>query len=316
MNELARRVGGVRAFNRMYTRVIGALDEGLVGSAHSLSEARVLYELAREGVGEVADLRNRLDLDAGYASRLLAKLEAQELLVRGRSDTDARRQTVSLTERGLTTQQALERDTEAQIEALLGTLTEADQRRLLSAMDTISTLLGDRPKDPALVLRPPRAGDYGWIVQRHGELYGEEHGYNAEFEALVARVVADYVSATGTPGHACWIAELDGNPVGSVMCVRADDTGATAKLRLLLVEPSARGTGLGRRLVTECVAFARTSGYREMELWTQSELSAARGLYKRVGFELGSSEPHQSWGRTDLVSEVWRMPLTPQRPIA
>lgn len=307
MNEPSERIAGVRAFNRLYTRVIGVLDEGLVGTPHSLTEARVLYELAQQDVREVPELRRRLGLDPGYASRLLARLESQGLLTRGRSETDARRQTVGLTETGRATQAALEERTDAQIGELLGKLTEEDQRRLLSAMATVTDVLGEHHRGPAFVLRPPRSGDYGWVVQRHGTLYAQEYGFDATFEALVARIVADYVTAEDTGRQAAWIAELDGAPVGSVFCVPGGDE-HTAKLRLLLVEPSARGFGVGKRLVGECLAFARASGYRSMELWTQSILTTARQIYRRAGFELAGSEPHRSWGR-DLVAEVWRRDL-------
>ncbi|MBK1784668.1 bifunctional helix-turn-helix transcriptional regulator/GNAT family N-acetyltransferase [Prauserella cavernicola] len=307
MNTLPERIAGVRAFNRLYTRVIGVLDEGLVGSAYSLSEARVLYELAQQDVHEVPELRRRLDLDAGYASRLLGKLEATGLLVRERSETDARRQTVRLTEDGRDTQAELERDTDAQIGRLLGTLAEPDQQRLLAAMTAVTGLLGEHRRDATLVLRPPRAGDYGWVVQRHGAVYGTEYGFGPEFEGLVAGIVADYVAARGSARQAAWIAELDGEPVGSVLCVQGSDE-TTAKLRLLLVEPSARGHGVGKRLVAECVEFARRCGYRSMELWTQSNLTAARAIYRGAGFELAESEAHDSWG-AELVSEVWRMRL-------
>ncbi|PXY34712.1 MarR family transcriptional regulator [Prauserella coralliicola] len=307
MNTDPERIAGVRAFNRLYTRVIGVLDEGLVGSDFSLSEARVLYELAQQDVHDVPELRKRLDLDAGYASRLLAKLEGKGLLVRERSESDARRQTVGLTQLGRKTQATLEQSTDTQIGELLGRLTEADQRRLLAAMGTITRLLGEYRADPTLVLRPPRAGDYGWVVQRHGELYAQEYGFTAGFEGLVAGIVAEYVGAEGTARQAGWIAELDGEPVGSVFCVEGSDADR-AKLRLLLVEPSARGHGVGKRLVAECVEFARRSGYRSMELWTQSNLTAARAIYRQAGFELESAEEHRSWGQ-DLVSEVWRTRL-------
>ncbi|MFF5985754.1 bifunctional helix-turn-helix transcriptional regulator/GNAT family N-acetyltransferase [Prauserella flavalba] len=307
MSTEPERIAGVRAFNRLYTRVIGVLDEGLVGSDYSLSEARVLYELAQQDVHDVPELRKRLDLDAGYASRLLAKLEGQGLLARERSESDARRQTVRLTELGRKTQATLEQSTDAQIGELLGDLTDSDQRRLLAAMGTITRLLGGHRSDPTLVLRPLRAGDYGWVVQRHGELYAREYGFDAGFEGLVAGIVAEYVAAEGSARQAGWIAELDGEPVGSVFCVQGG-AADTAKLRLLLVEPSARGHGVGKRLVAECVEFARRSGYRSMELWTQSILTAARAIYRQAGFQLERSEEHHSWGK-GLVSEVWRRPL-------
>lgn len=301
---LRERVAQVRAFNRLYTGVIGVLDEGLVGSPYSLSEGRVLYELEQEGVTEVSELRRRLGLDAGYASRLLAKLAERGLLTRERSLEDARRQIVSLTESGRAEQHLLEQRTIDQISALLDRLSEEDQGRLVSAMRVIGTLVGGTKPDPALVLRPPRHGDYGWIVQRHGELYSREYGWNFMFEALVARIIADYVQTHDPEREAAWIAELDGERVGCVLCVRGS-TEATAKLRLLIVEPSARGHGIGKRLVAECLAFATARGYTEMELWTQSVLSAARHIYKTSGFELVDQEPNTDFG-TELVSETWR----------
>ncbi|WP_199429030.1 bifunctional helix-turn-helix transcriptional regulator/GNAT family N-acetyltransferase [Qaidamihabitans albus] len=304
---VVERVAAVRAFNREYTRLIGVLDEGLVGTPYTLSEARMLYELAQQGVREVTELRRRLDLDAGYASRLLSRLESRGLLARERSETDARRQTVSLTEAGRLAQDSLEQRTRRQIADLLGTLAEDDQRRLLGAMRTITELVGERSGERPLVLRPPRAGDYGWVVHRHGVQYAHEYGWDTGFEALVARIIADYVADEGSTRQAGWIAELDGEPVGSVFCTPGSDD-KTAKLRLLLVEPGARGLGVGQRLVTECVEFARGRGYTAMELWTQSVLTAARRIYQQAGFELTGSEPHHSWGH-DLVAETWRKEL-------
>ncbi|MEU6644989.1 helix-turn-helix domain-containing GNAT family N-acetyltransferase [Saccharomonospora sp. NPDC046836] len=307
MMELSERISGVRAFNRLYTRVIGVLDEGLVGTSYSLGEARVLYELAQHDVGEVPELRKRLALDPGYASRLLGRLENRGLVVRSPAPSDARRHIVGLTEDGRAAQSALEERTNTQIGELLATLPEIEQHRLLAAMQTITGLLDEHRRDPVLVLRPPRPGDYGWVVQRHGALYAKEYGFGPAFEGLVAGIIADYVAAEGSPGQAGWIAELDGEPVGSVFCVRGNDAD-TAKLRLLLVEPRARGFGVGRRLVSECVEFARRSGYRAMELWTQSNLTAARNIYQRARFTPAGSEPHHSWGQ-ELVAEVWRREL-------
>jgi DNA-binding MarR family transcriptional regulator/GNAT superfamily N-acetyltransferase len=308
MNKLTPdRVAKVRAFNRLYTGVIGVLDEGLVGSAYSLTEARVLYELAQEGVTEVTELRRRLDLDAGYASRLLGKLERRGLLTRQRSADDARRQVITLTETGRAEQGAVEEATVTQIGALLERLSEHDQHRLLSSMRVITTLVGGGDEDPALVLRPPRPGDYGWVIQRHGELYAREYAWDATFEALVARIVADFVDKHDAAREAAWIAESGGQPVGCVFCVSGSDE-KTAKLRLLLVDPAARGRGVGKRLVTECLAFARAHGYTAMELWTNDVLTAARHIYRQAGFELTEREPHHSFGQ-DLVGEIWRRTL-------
>lgn len=303
-DQLHARVARVRAFNRFYTGVVGALDEGLVGSPHSLSEARVLYELEQEGVTEVTELRRRLGMDAGYASRLLAKLEARGLLVREKSDTDARRQLLRLTDAGRADQHLLEQNTVEQVAKLLEPLTEEEQDRLLTSMRTITRLVGDEAGDPTVVLRPPRAGDWGWIVERHGTRYAEEYGWGAQFEAWVAQIVADYLS-DADPRQAGWIAEVDGERAGAIACTRGPDE-QTALLRLLLLEPRARGRGLGKRLVAECIDFARAAGYRAMELSTYDVLTAARGIYRRAGFELIKAEPVHHYGQ-DLTSETWRM---------
>ncbi|WP_158879524.1 bifunctional helix-turn-helix transcriptional regulator/GNAT family N-acetyltransferase [Amycolatopsis anabasis] len=305
--ELAERVAAVRAFNRLYTRVIGVLDEEMVGTPFSLSEARVLFELAQREVTEVADLRRELGLDGGYASRLLGKLESRGLLRRDRSPEDARRQIAWLTEEGRAAQRSLEDRTQDQIGGLLRRLTEDDQQRLLRSMDTVSKLVGEQRRDPTLVLRPPRAGDLGWVVQRHGALYTEEYGWDARFEALVAKVAADFLEGRGNPRQAGWIAEVDGERVGSVFCMPGRDE-KTAQLRLLIVEPSARGLGVGRRLVAECIEFARASGHSAVELWTISVLTAARKIYQRAGFQLVSQAPEHGFG-PELTKQFWRLEL-------
>ncbi|QXV60753.1 helix-turn-helix domain-containing GNAT family N-acetyltransferase [Amycolatopsis sp. TNS106] len=307
MNRSADRVATVRAFNRLYTGVIGILDEGPADAEYSLSEARVIFELAQQDSTQVTDLRKRLDLDAGYASRLLARLEGRGLLTRERSDEDARRQIVRLTDDGRKAFAVLDNRSVGRIGSLLGKFGEDEQERLLGAMDTISSLVGERASNPALVLRPPRPGDFGWVVHRHGALYSREYGWDERFEALVARVVAEYVDRRGDPRQAGWIAELDGERVGSVFCMPAED-GTTAKLRMLLLEPAARGRGVGKRLVTECVEFARASGYRAMELWTVSLLDAARAIYRKAGFQLVSEETITGFGY-ELTGQTWRLEL-------
>ncbi|KFU79054.1 DNA-binding transcriptional regulator, MarR family [Amycolatopsis lurida] len=307
MNRTADRVATVRAFNRLYTGVIGVLDEGPADAEYSLSEARVIFELAQQDSTQVTDLRKRLDLDAGYASRLLARLEGRGLLTRERSDEDARRQIVRLTEDGRKAFAVLDHRSVGRIGSLLGKFGEDEQERLLGAMDTISSLVGERASNPALVLRPPRPGDFGWVVHRHGALYSREYGWDERFEALVARVVAEYVDRRGDPRQAGWIAELDGERVGSIFCMPAED-GTTAKLRMLLLEPAARGRGVGKRLVAECVEFARASGYRAMELWTVSLLDAARAIYRKAGFRLVSEETITGFGY-ELTGQTWRLEL-------
>ncbi|OLZ60032.1 bifunctional helix-turn-helix transcriptional regulator/GNAT family N-acetyltransferase [Amycolatopsis keratiniphila] len=307
MNRSADRVATVRAFNRLYTGVIGVLDEGPADAEYSLSEARVIFELAQQDQTQVTDLRKRLDLDAGYASRLLARLEERGLLTRERSDEDARRQIVRLTENGRKAFAVLDERSVGRIGTLLGRFGDDEQRRLLGAMDTITSLVGERAADPTLVLRPPRPGDFGWVVHRHGALYSREYGWDERFEALVARVVAEYVDSRDDPRQAGWIAELDGERVGSIFCMPAED-GVTAKLRMLLLEPAARGRGVGKRLVTECVEFARAAGYPAMELWTVSLLEAARAIYRKAGFQLVSEETITGFGY-ELTGQTWRLEL-------
>ncbi|WP_433057419.1 bifunctional helix-turn-helix transcriptional regulator/GNAT family N-acetyltransferase [Dactylosporangium sp. CS-033363] len=299
-------VAAFRRFNRFYTNLIGVLRAGLLDSPYSLAEARVLYELAAAParVLDVADLRQGLDMDAGYLSRILGKFEGEGLVVRERSDADARKQRIRLTDAGRTGQAELDQRSDAQAAALLGAVTETDRRRLIGAMDAIETILGGgTAAAPTVVLRPPGPGDLGWVVQRHGALYAAEYGWNDEFEAMVARIVADYAESHDPRWDRGWIAEVDGEPVGSIFCVRAD--GQTAKLRLLLVEPKARGLGVGARLVDECVRFARSAGYREMVLFTHDILGAARRLYERAGFELDHEERAPAYGH-DLVHQHWR----------
>lgn len=308
MSEQTVRVATVRAFNRLYTGVIGVLDEGPADAEYSLSEARVIFELAQQDTTQVTDLRKRLDLDAGYASRLLTRLDGRGLLVRERSDEDARRQVIRLTENGRKAFAVLDARSVDRIGSLLGRFGDDEQGRLLGAMDTITSLVGERPSDPTLVLRPPRPGDFGWVVHRHGALYSREYGWDERFEALVARVVADYVDRRGEPRQAGWIAELGGERVGSVFCMPAEDE-RTAKLRMLLLEPAARGRGVGKRLVTECVEFARASGYAAMELWTVSLLDAARAVYQKAGFRLVSEETIPGFGY-ELTGQNWRLELS------
>jgi DNA-binding MarR family transcriptional regulator/GNAT superfamily N-acetyltransferase len=302
----AERVAAVRAFNRFYTNRIGVLGDGLLRTPHSLTEARVLYELGQRDVTEVADLRRELDIDAGFLSRLLARLERGGLVARERSQTDARRQRIRLTADGGAAFAELDRRSAADIGALLDALGEEDQRRLVTALDVVRGVLEDVPHTEAFVLRAAHAGDFGWIVHRHGALYAQEYGWDETFEALVARIVADHVEGRDPRREAAWIAELDGAPVGCVLCVRREDD--IAQLRLLLVEPRARGRGIGARLIEECLRFAKRAGYHRITLWTNDVLHEARRLYERAGFELVESAPHHSFGH-DLVEQTWARAL-------
>lgn len=296
----------MREFNRFYTNVVGLLREGLLDTPYSLTEARVIFELARQEQAEAGVLRRSLDIDAGYLSRILARFEADAMITRERLISDGRRHVIGLTESGREAFRMLDRSSSDQIRALLAALCEDDQRRLTAGMTAIREAIEGSARPAAFVLRPPRPGDLGWVVHRNGALYAQEYGWDASYEALVARIVADYAGRAGAVREAAWIAELDGEPAGCVFCMRKTDS--TAQLRLLLVEPRARGMGLGARLVTECVAFARGAGYAEMVLWTNDVLDAARRIYQRAGFQLTGSAEHHSFGH-DLVGEDWRLSL-------
>jgi DNA-binding MarR family transcriptional regulator/GNAT superfamily N-acetyltransferase len=300
------RVAAVRAFNRFYTARIGVLRDGLLRTPHSLTEARVLYELGQRDVTEVADLRRELDIDAGFLSRLLARLQRDGLVDRERSTDDARRQRIRLTEDGTAAFAELDRRSADEIGAVLDALSEDDQKRLVAAMDTVHDVLTHAPPAAGFVLRSPRPGDLGWIVQRHGALYAQQYGWDEGFEALVARIVADYAHDHDPRREAAWIAEVDGEPAGCVLCVRREDD--VAQLRLLLVDPRARGRGSGARLVEECLRFATRAGCARITLWTNDVLHEARRLYERAGFELVESAPHHSFGH-DLVEQTWARDL-------
>jgi DNA-binding MarR family transcriptional regulator/N-acetylglutamate synthase-like GNAT family acetyltransferase len=300
------RVGAVRAFNRFYTNVIGLLGEGLLGTPYSLTEARIIFELAQDDAVEVVGLRRALDIDAGYLSRILARFEADGIAARERSSADRRRQLARLTKRGRRAFELLDARSGSEIQGLLSRLSDEDQRRLIGAMDTIRRLLESSSRGGPFLIRPPGPGDFGWVVQRHGELYHEEYGWDETFEALVARIVAEYVEGRDPKRESAWIAEIDGEAVGCVFCMRKDDR--TAKLRLLLVEPQARRMGIGARLVEQCVGFARTAGYEHLTLWTNDVLKDARRLYERTGFTLVDQERHRSFGR-ELIGQNWSLEL-------
>jgi len=301
-------IDAVRGFNRFYTRQIGVLHEGLLQSPFSLTEARVLYEIANHPQPTATELCQELGLDPGYLSRILGKLGKRGLVSRSASPSDGRQLLLELNARGRKTFATLDARQRAEIRAMLRPLPPAGQSRLVQAMRSIETLLGARtdPKTP-YVLRSHQPGDMGWVVHRHGVLYAQEYGYDEQFEALVAEIVAKFIQHFDPKRERCWMAEKDGEIVGSVFLVKKSKT--VAKLRLLLVEPSARGLGIGKRLVDECIRFARQVGYQKMVLWTQSELPAARHVYQQAGFRLLQQTPHRSWGRDELVSETWEMKL-------
>lgn len=302
-----KTVAAVRGFNRYYTSVIGALGEGHLNTPFTLTEARVLYELAHHDPGDVVQLRRDLGLDAGYVTRILTRFERDGLITRHRSQADARRVVVGLTKLGRATFATLNRRANRDVSRLLAPLTPPERGQLRDSLSSVRVLLDRDRRAEDVALRAPGPGDLGWIVARNAELYAAEYGWDASYEALVARIVADFAASQDPASERAWIADVAGLRAGCVMCVRADDE--TAKLRLLLVEPAFRGLGLGRRLVDACVAFARDTGYRRMTLWTQSILTSARRIYADVGFTLVESAPHRSFG-ADLVEETWAADLS------
>lgn len=305
--QLDRRIDAIRRFNRFYTHQIGLLNEGLLKSPYSLTEARILYELAnREGL-TASDLVRDLALDPGYLSRILGKFEKAGLLARSVSGGDRRQSLLALTDAGHAAFGALDRKTHADVARLLSDLNPVDAGRLVAAMATIEAILApDRETAPPFVLRPHRPGDMGWITYRHAVLYAEEYGWDERFESLVADITAKFIDHFDPARERCWIAEQNGEIVGSVFLVKQSDV--VAKLRLLYVEPKARGLGLGRALVAECLRFARTRNYRKVTLWTNDILHAARHLYEREGFRLIETEAHHSFGQ-DLVGQYWELGL-------
>jgi DNA-binding MarR family transcriptional regulator/N-acetylglutamate synthase-like GNAT family acetyltransferase len=301
-------VTAVRGFNRFYTRQIGLLNERLYNSAFSLGELRVLYELAHREQPCATELIQDLGLDPGYVSRLLSRLEKRGFLGKTPAKQDRRQQLLTLTTSGRKLFAKLDAASSREISSLLSKLSAADQKCLTGAMRDIERILGNVPKpQPPYVLRSHQPGDLGWIVQRHGVLYSQEYGYDERFEALVAKIAAEFVENLDPARERCWIAEKDGENVGSVMLVKKSKT--IAKLRLLLVEPSTRGMGIGKRLVQECVGFARRARYKKLMLWTQSELDSARHIYEDAGFRVVGKQAHKSWSREDLVAETWELKL-------
>ena len=301
------QIAEVRAFNRDYTRRIGVLAGGLLDSPYSLTQVRVMYEIAHRPDVMAAQLADELGLDRGYLSRILKGFAAKGLLARTDSAADARRQHLRLTPAGMRVFAPLERRSERQVRAMLAELEQPERLALLGAMSTIRRALGAAAPQGPVSLRRHRPGDMGWVVERHGLLYCREYGWNEEFEALVAGITADFIRKLDPARERCWIAEnAAGRRLGCIFLVAG--AGGSAKLRLLLVEPEARGLGLGRTLVRECVRFARAAGYERIVLWTQENLAAARHLYEQAGFTRTAREPHRSFGH-DLIGETWQLEL-------
>lgn len=308
--DLHSRAETVRRFNRFYTRQIGVLREGLLESPFSLTEARIIYEIAYRGKTTATELAAALRLDHGYLSRLLQRFERKGLVSKTPSEADARRKLLRLTAEGKNAFSTLNERSRQEITAMLETLSEEDQHRLVGAMQSVEHLLSEEDAaGDVYLLRTHRPGDMGWVVHRHGALYYEEYGWDETFEALVAEIVAHFIRTFDPKRERCWIAERGGEIVGSVfLAEQTDRSETTAQLRLLLVEPSARGLGIGSRLVSECTRFARQVGYEKIMLWTNSALGAARRLYEREGYRLVEEEPHRSFGH-DLVGQTWELEL-------
>lgn len=308
----AETIAAVRRFNRFYTRRIGVLAEHLVESPFSLAEARLLYELAQREGSSAADLARDLGLDPGHLSRTLQGLEKAGLIARTPDAADGRRSRIDLTAAGRDAFRPLDRQSAEAVAGMLAPLAPHDRARLVAALASVEALLSDAPRAaPALVLRRHQPGDIGWIIHRQGRLYAEEYGWDETYEALVAEILAAFVKSFDATRERAWIAEMDGEIVGSVFLVRQDD--AVARLRLLYVEPRARGLGVGRRLVDEVIAFARLKGYRTLTLWTNDVLAAARRIYEAAGFRLVAEGRHRSFGK-DLVGQTWELALHVSAP--
>ncbi len=308
-SPLDARIAAVRHFNRFYTREIGVLDEGLLQSELSLAEVRVLYELAHEEGATATTIVKALGLDAGYLSRMLRSFEQRALVQRRQSTADGRRTILSLTRKGRSAFARLDARAHSEIAALLAGHSAADQRALVDAMRSIESLLGDTtiPSAPPVVeLREPLPGDLGWVIERHGELYAEEYGWGDHFEALVVQIVAQFMHAHDPARERFWIAMAGGERVGSILLVRESDS--VARLRLLLVEPSARGLGVGKKLVSACLQFARDAGYQRVTLWTNAVLHAARAIYVAHGFRLVREEMHTHFG-SEQLGQDWELDL-------
>jgi DNA-binding MarR family transcriptional regulator/N-acetylglutamate synthase-like GNAT family acetyltransferase len=303
----AGRIAAVRRFNRAYTQHLGVLRDGFLDSPFSLTEARVLFEVRQRGNTTATEVGRDLGLDAGYLSRILGQFEKSGLIRKDRSPSDGRQSFLSITAVGRKAMELLERRTVRQVGDVLHRLSDPEQDRLVIAMRTVERMIAPEPEaKPEIVLREPRPGDLGWVVARHATLYAEEYGWGGNFEGLCAQIVADFVAKHDAKRERCWIAGMDGENVGSVFLVK--DTDEIARIRLLLVDPAARGRGLGTRLTDECIRFARQCGYRGITLWTHGVLTAARHVYSKAGFTLTSSEKRKSFGK-QVVSEIWDLKL-------
>ncbi|MGJ4945241.1 bifunctional helix-turn-helix transcriptional regulator/GNAT family N-acetyltransferase [Bradyrhizobium sp. HKCCYLS1011] len=301
------QVSAVRAFNRFYTKKLGVLDQHLLNSPFSLSEARVLYELAQHEGISAKEIGLTLGLDPGYLSRIVQSFDEQSLISRTPLPSDRRQQQLSLTAKGRQAFAKLDHSSQSEIAAMLRGLTGQDRDRLIGAMAMIEDILEpEAPSRPAFLLRSHRPGDIGWVVSRHAAVYAEEYGWDISFEALAAEITAQFLRRFDPEHEHCWIADIAGEPVGSIFLVK--DSNEVAKIRLLLVEKKARGLGVGRALVEQCIRFAREKNYKKIALWTQSILVAARDIYRRAGFELVAEEPHHSFG-VDLLGETWELKL-------
>jgi DNA-binding MarR family transcriptional regulator/GNAT superfamily N-acetyltransferase len=308
-SEVDLAADAFRRFNRFYTGFIGLLDEGLVRSGYALTEARVLFELATRSECGASEIANELGLDPGYLSRILRKFEEAGLLVRSPLPDDARHSVLRLTRKGKAAFAELNKRSSEQANTILEAITPLNRTALLHSMHTIESVLSkDTRNKPAFVLRPHRPGDMGWVVQRQTVLYVEEYGWNSEYEALAARIVADFIERFDPTRERCWVADRNNEPLGCIFLVRHPEQEQTAKLRLLHVERAARGLGLGKALVTECLQFARSAGYKKVTLWTQSILHAAHKIYEQTGFQLVAEQPHHSFG-VDLVGQTWDLNL-------
>lgn len=305
--EAREQVAALRSFNRLYTQRIGVLNRRLLGSPFSLAEARVLYEVAQHGSCTATDIGRMLELDAGYLSRIVRGFLDRGLLVRRRSKSDARQFALSLTAAGRAAFRGLDRRSQQQASAMLSALPRTSRLDLLDGIERAQRVLAaDTKTDRRIIVREPLPGDIGWAIERHGRLYADEFGWDAEFEALVATLFAKFATKHDKAKERCWIAELDGRRVGCVFVVQNEDDATMAQLRCLLVDPSGRGMGVGGRLVDQCVQFAKSAGYRGMMLWTNDVLVSARKLYEAAGFALDRKYRHRSFGH-DLVAQIWSL---------